>query len=83
MLFGNGGFQGLQQISKLNGRGRQFFPDDGTNRLSQAFVRGRLDILGIDRRNNQRAVGQAALRVKLTQRPARWLDCPMQARVRI
>ncbi len=79
----NSGFQGLQQISKLNGCSHQLLPDDGANRLPQAFVCGCLAIMGIDRRNNQRAVGQAALRVKLTQRPARWLDCPMQARVRI
>ncbi len=73
----NSGFQGLQQISKLNGCSHQLLPDDGANRLPQAFVCGCLAIMGIDRRNNQRAVGQAALRVKLTQRPARWLDCPM------
>lgn len=79
----NSGFQGLQQISKLNGCSHQLLPDDGANRLPQAFVCGCLAIMGIDRRNNQRAVGQAALRVKLTQRPARWLDCPMQAGVRI
>ena len=79
----NSGFQGLQQISKLNGCSHQLLPDDGANRLPQAFVCGCLAIMGIDRRNNQRAVGQAALRMKLTQRPARWLDCPMQARVRI
>lgn len=70
----NGGFQGLQQISKLNRRNCQLLPDDGTNRLPQAFIRGWLAIISIDRRNDQRAVGQAALRMKLTQRPARWLD---------
>ena len=35
----NGGFQGLQQISKLNRRNCQLLPDDGTNRFPQAFVR--------------------------------------------
>mgnify|MGYP000248372065 CR=1 FL=1 len=70
----NSGFQGLQQISKLNGCSHQLLPDDGANRLPQAFVCGCLAIMGIDRRNNQRAVGQAALCMKLTQRPARWLD---------
>ena len=35
----NGGFQGLQQISKLNRGNRQLLPDDGTNRFPQAFVR--------------------------------------------
>ena len=70
----NGGFQGLQQISKLNRRNCQLLPDDGANRLPQAFIHGWLAIISIDRRNDQRAVGQAALRMKLTQRPARWLD---------
>ena len=78
----NGGFQGLQQISKLNRRNCQLLPDDGTNRFPQAFIHGWLAIISIDRRNDQRAVGQAALRMKLTQRPARWLDCPMPASVR-
>lgn len=78
----NGGFQGLQQISKLNRRNCQLLPDDGTNCFPQAFIGGRLAVIGIDRRNNQRTVGQAALCVKLTQLPARWLDCPMPARVR-
>ena len=35
----NSGFQGLQQISKLNRRNCQLLPDDGTNRFPQAFVR--------------------------------------------
>ena len=35
----NGGFQRLQQISKLNGRSRQLLPDNGANRLPQVFVR--------------------------------------------
>lgn len=35
----NGGFQGLQQISKLNRRNCQLLPDNGTNRFPQAFVR--------------------------------------------
>lgn len=70
----NSGFQGLQQISKLNGRSRQLLPDNGANRLPQVFVRRRFAVIGIDRRNDQRAVGQATLRMKLTQRPARWLD---------
>ena len=74
MLDGNGGFQGLQQIHKLNGRSRQLLPDDGTNCFPQAFIGERLAVIGIDRRNNQRTVGQAALCMKLTQRPARWLD---------
>ena len=78
----NGGFQGLQQISKLNRRNCQLLPDDGTNRFPQAFVCGCLAVIGIDSRNDQRAVGHAAPCVKLTQRPARWLDCPMPARVR-
>ena len=76
------GFQGLQQISKLNGCSHQLLPDDGADRLPQAFIRRGLAIIGIDRRNDHRTVGQAALRMKLTQRPARWLDCPMPARVR-
>ena len=82
MIYGNGGFQRLQQISKLNGRSRQLLPDNGTNRLPQVFVRRRFAVIGIDRRNDQRAVGQAALCMTLTQRPARWLDCPMPTRVR-
>lgn len=82
MIYGNGGFQRLQQISKLNGRSRQLLPDNGANRLPQVFVRRRFAVIGIDRRNDQRVVGQAALRMKLTQRPARWLDCPMPASVR-
>lgn len=40
----NGGFQGLQQISKLNRRNCQLLPDDGTNRLPQAFVCGCLAV---------------------------------------
>ena len=63
----NGGFQGLQQISKLNRRNCQLLPDDGTNCFPQAFIGGRLAVIGIDRRNNQRTVGQAALCVKLMQ----------------
>ena len=63
----NSGFQGLQQISKLNGCSHQLLPDDGANRLPQAFVCGCLAVIGIDRRNDQRAVGQAALCMKLTQ----------------
>lgn len=82
MIYGNGGFQRLQQISKLNGRSRQLLPDNGANRLPQVFVRRRFAVIGVDGRNNQCAVGQTALCVKLTQRPARWLDCPMPARVR-
>ena len=39
MIYGNGGFQRLQQISKLNGRSRQLLPDNGANRLPQVFVR--------------------------------------------
>ena len=74
MIYGNGGFQRLQQISKLNGRSRQLLPDNGANRLPQVFVRRRFAVIGIDRRNDQRALGQATLRMKLTQRPARWLD---------
>ena len=67
MIYGNGGFQRLQQISKLNGRSRQLLPDNGTNRLPQVFVCGCLAVIGIDSRNDQRAVGQAALCVKLMQ----------------
>ena len=74
--------QRLQQITKLNRWSCQLLLDDGANRLPQAFIHGWLAIISIDRRNDQRAVGQAALRMKLTQRPARWLDCPMPARVR-
>lgn len=64
----NSGFQGLQQISKLNRRNCQLLPDDGADRLPQAFIRGWLAIIGIDRRDNQRTIGQAALCMKLTQR---------------
>lgn len=67
MIYGNGGFQRLQQISKLNGRSRQLLPDNGANRLPQAFIHGWLAIISIDRRNDQRTVGQAALCMKLTQ----------------
>ena len=74
--------QRLQQITKLNRWSCQLLLDDGANRLPQAFIHGWLAIISIDRRNDQRAVGQAALRMKLTQRPARWLDCPMPASVR-
>ena len=74
--------QRLQQITKLNRWSCQLLLDDGANRLPQAFIHGWLAIISIDRRNDQRAVGQAALCMKLTQRPARWLDCPMPARVR-
>ena len=74
--------QRLQQIAKLNRGSCQLLPDDGANRLPQVFVRRRFAVIGIDRRNDQRVVGQAALRMKLTQRPARWLDCPMPASVR-
>ena len=66
--------QRLQQITKLNRWSCQLLLDDGANRLPQAFIHGWLAIISIDRRNDQRAVGQAALRMKLTQRPARWLD---------
>ena len=44
MLYGNGGFQGLQQISKLNRCSRQLLSDDGANRLPQAFICGCLAI---------------------------------------
>lgn len=74
--------QRLQQITKLNRWSCQLLLDDGANRLPQAFIHGWLAIISIDRRNDQRAVGQAALCMKLTQRPARWLDCPMPASVR-
>ena len=74
--------QRFQQITKLNRWSCQLLPDDGADRLPQAFIRRGLAIIGIDRRNDHRTVGQAALRMKLTQRPARWLDCPMPARVR-
>ena len=63
--------QRLQQITKLNRWSCQLLLDDGANRLPQAFIHGWLAIISIDRRNDQRAVGQAALRMKLTQRPAR------------
>ena len=59
--------QRLQQIAKLNGGSCQLLLDDGANRLPQAFVCGCLAVIGIDRRNDQRAVGQAALCMKLTQ----------------
>ena len=75
--------QRLQQIAKLNRGSCQLLPDDGTNRLPQAFIHGWLAIISIDRRNDQRAVGQAALCMKLTQQPARWLDCPIPASVRM
>ena len=58
-------------------------PDFAANRLPQAFIHGWLAIISIDRRNDQRAVGQAALCMKLTQQPARWLDCPIPASVRM
>lgn len=74
--------QRLQQITKLNRWSCQLLLDDGANRLLQAFIHGWLAIISIDRRNDQRAVGQAALCMKLTQRPARWLDYPMPASVR-
>lgn len=74
--------QRLQQITKLNRWSCQLLLDDGANRLPQAFIHGWLAIISIDRRNDQHAVGQAALCMKLTQRPARWLDCPMPASVR-
>ena len=61
--------QRLQQIAKLNRGSCQLLLDDGANRLPQAFVCGCLAVIGIDRRNDQRAVGQAALCMKLT--PAR------------
>ena len=60
--------QRLQQIAKLNRCSCQFLLDDGTNRFPQVFVRRRFAVIGIDRRNDQRAVGQAALCMKLTQR---------------
>lgn len=44
MIYGNDGFQRLQQISKLNGRRRQLLPDNGANRLPQAFVCGCLAV---------------------------------------
>ena len=44
MIYGNGGFQRLQQISKLNGRSCQFLPDNGANRLPQTFIRGCLAV---------------------------------------
>ena len=59
--------QRLQQIAKLNRGSCQLLLDDGANRLPQAFVCGCLAVIGIDRRNDQRAVGQAALCMKLTQ----------------
>ena len=59
--------QRLQQIAKLNRGSCQFLPDNGANRLPQAFIRGWLAIISIDRRNDQRAVGQAALCMKMTQ----------------
>ena len=57
----------MQQIAKLNRGSCQLLLDDGANRLPQAFVCGCLAVIGIDRRNDQRAVGQAALCMKLTQ----------------
>lgn len=66
--------QHFQQITKLNRWSCQLLPDDGADRLPQAFIRRGLAVIGIDSRNDQRAVGQATLRMKLTQRPARWLD---------
>ena len=59
--------QRLQQIAKLNRGNRQLLPDDGTNCFPQAFIGGRLAVIGIDSRNDQRAVGHAAPCVKLTQ----------------
>ena len=59
--------QRFQQITKLNRWSCQLLLDDGANRLPQAFVCGCLAVIGIDRRNDQRAVGQAALCMKLTQ----------------
>ena len=59
--------QRLQQIAKLNRGSCQLLLDDGANRLPRAFVCGCLAVIGIDRRNDQRAVGQAALCMKLTQ----------------
>ena len=59
--------QRLQQIAKLNRCSCQFLLDDGTNRFPQVFVRRRFAVIGIDRRNDQRAVGQAALCMKMTQ----------------
>ena len=59
--------QRLQQITKLNRWSCQLLLDDGANRLPQAFIHGWLAIISIDRRNDQRAVGQAALCMKMTQ----------------
>ena len=67
MLYGGSGFQCFQQIAKLHRCNRQFLPDDGANRLPQAFIRGWLALISIDRRNDQRAVGQTSLCVKLAQ----------------
>ena len=82
MLYGNSSFQDLQQIAKLNRRSRQFLLDDGANCLPQAFIRGWLAIISIDRQERSaRCRTSRALREAdaAAQRPVRLRACPDQA----